>query len=63
MANLEVGCTRVTDIGLEHLRELSSLIELDLEGTQATDEGIENLREALPECVIFHGAPPFDEWP
>ena len=41
---LLLGNTQVTDAGLEHLRGLSQLQLLGLEGTQVTDAGLEHLK-------------------
>ena len=46
--------TQVTDVGLEHLKGLTSLRELLLFETQVTDEGVANLQRALPNCMITH---------
>ncbi len=45
--------TRVTDAGLEKLKYLNSLTELDLTGTAVTDEGVKVLQKALPKCKIL----------
>lgn len=42
----------ITDAGLEHLRGLSQLQELDCQWTKVTDGGIESLQQHLPECRI-----------
>jgi internalin A len=46
--------TKVTDSGLEHLKGLMRLKELDLSNTNVTDEGVKKLKKALPNCNIFH---------
>lgn len=42
----------VADVGLEHVKGLTNLQELDLRGTQVTEEGVKKLQEALPNCKI-----------
>jgi hypothetical protein len=42
----------VTDAGLEHLKSLASLKELELWDTQVTKEGLAKLKAALPNCKI-----------
>jgi len=37
--------TRITDAGLEHLKELQGLEVVDLSGTPITDEGLKHLKE------------------
>ena len=49
---LPLGFTKVTDRGLEHLKGLTRLKELDLYETETTVEGRNMLRNALPECAI-----------
>ena len=49
---LSLGFTKVTDRGLEHLKGLTRLKELDLYETETTVEGRNMLRNALPECAI-----------
>ena len=44
--------TSVTDAGLEHLKGLTKLKELDLESTNVTDAGVKKLQQALPNCKI-----------
>jgi len=39
-----------TDAGLEHLKGLTQLEQLWLDGTQVTDAGVEKLNQALPKC-------------
>jgi hypothetical protein len=46
-------CHQVTDAGLAHLRGLTGLQELDLEGCKrVTDAGLAALRKALPGCKV-----------
>jgi hypothetical protein len=42
----------ITDVGLTHLIEITSLRELFLLDTRVTDAGIERFRLALPSCVV-----------
>jgi hypothetical protein len=44
--------THVTDAGLEHLRPLTGLRNLDLKGTPVTDAGVANLLHALLDLNI-----------
>jgi len=43
-----VNCTRVTDDGLAHLKELSKLESLALWRTQVTGAGIAELKKPVP---------------
>jgi hypothetical protein len=49
---LLISCTEVSDAGLEYLRELSTLTDLDVVGTQVTYEGIQEFKSAHPECLV-----------
>jgi hypothetical protein len=49
---VEVYGTEVTDAVLEHLKGLSQLRWLFLDGTQVTDAGVKKLQQALPNCNI-----------
>ena len=44
--------TQVSDEGLDALREIPTLRELNLKGTQVTAEGVASLRDALTQCRI-----------
>ena len=44
--------TNITDAGLEHLKGLTNLEELDLRWTKVTDAGVAKLQQALPNCEI-----------
>ena len=46
--------TKVSDAGLEHLKGLTQLQQLDLNGTKVTDAGVKKLQQALPNCRIEH---------
>ena len=51
--------TRVTNAGLEALKELKSLREVDVRYSRATQAGVNALRAALPETqFVFVGAAP-----
>ncbi len=45
---------RITDAGLENLKGLNQLTEIDLLKTRVTDEGVNKLQQALPHCQIIH---------
>ena len=51
---MSLAGTGVTDAGLERLRELSKLEELDLTDTEVSDDGLKLLGEASPKCKIEH---------
>jgi hypothetical protein len=46
------GCSQITDAGVVHLVQISSLRELSLSETQVTQRGIEALRKALPKGLV-----------
>jgi hypothetical protein len=54
LTNLKVLCvgTAMTDAGLEHLKSLTNLFDLVIDGTEVTPEGVKKLQEALPDCEI-----------
>jgi Leucine-rich repeat (LRR) protein len=41
--------TDISDAGLAHLSELSSLTKIDVQGTKVTNEGAEKLMKSLPK--------------
>jgi hypothetical protein len=43
----------VSDAGLEHLKGLPSLTELDLRETQVSDAGVEALKAAIPGLRVY----------
>lgn len=49
---VDLGGTRVTDAGLEHLAGLKGLWKLRVTGTRVTDAGIKRLQQDLPNCEI-----------
>ena len=51
MANLS-KCTKITDAGLVHLKGMTGLSMLLLQGTKVTDAGVADLQKALPDCKI-----------
>jgi hypothetical protein len=52
LKTLDLNFTRVTDAGLAHLKGLTNLGEVGLEGTQVTDAGVRDLQQALPSLKI-----------
>ena len=46
--------TKVTDKGLEQLKELNSLKTLFLRGTKVTDDGVKDLKKSLPKLEVDH---------
>jgi hypothetical protein len=44
----------VTDAGLVHLKGLTKLRALKLNGTNVTAGGVKQLQQALPNCKIYH---------
>ncbi len=44
---------KITDAGLGHLRGLTHLQYLDIQGTAVTAEGVARLQQALPNCKII----------
>ena len=46
----------MTDTGLEHLKGLAQLRELNLGDTQVSDSGVSRLQQALPHCRIYRYA-------
>jgi hypothetical protein len=49
---LSLADTPITDAGLEHLKGLAVLADLDLSFTQTTNEGRKKLQDALPKLKI-----------
>ncbi len=50
--NLNLLSSDLTDNGLGHLQELSSLHTLDVRGTKVTKAGIEEFKRHVPICVV-----------
>ena len=50
--SVKLNNTKVTDAGLVHLKGLSKLQTLFLQGTKVTDAGVKKLQAALPKCRI-----------
>lgn len=46
------GNSSITDAGLEHLENLSNLINLGVAETNVSEEGVDRLQNALPRCNI-----------
>jgi hypothetical protein len=49
---MDLDGTRVSDAGLEQIRDLPRLESLVLTHTRVTDEGVNRLQKALPKCEI-----------
>jgi hypothetical protein len=52
--SLDLFGTNVTDAGLEPLKGLAELEELDVRGTKVTSKGAKILQQILPNCNIHH---------
>ena len=52
LEELRLHNPQVTDIGLDHLKDLASLKKLGLYNTQISDAGVMKIRQALPECEV-----------
>lgn len=52
IARLVLRGTKVTDAGLEHLRNVRGLTFVDLTATGVTGVGVEKLKKALPGCRV-----------
>lgn len=50
---LNLRDTQISDSGLEHLKGLTDLSDLDLSGTQITETQREVLKAALPRCDVY----------
>ena len=50
---VELAGSDLTDAGLEHLKTLPSLVELDVSATNVTRAGVESLQKALPNCKVL----------
>ncbi len=48
LQELSLNHTKLTDDGLERLRDVKSLKKLSIKGTEATDKGIAELKRACP---------------
>jgi eukaryotic-like serine/threonine-protein kinase len=57
LATIGVSDSDLTDAGLEDLKTLPSLKDLDVRGTKVTRAGIEALQKALPDCKILSEPP------
>ena len=53
MQCLDLRGTQVTDAGLAHLRELTTLDLLLLRNTEVSDAGVAELRRALPHTSVY----------
>jgi hypothetical protein len=45
-------CPKITDVGLEHVKDLGVFRVLDVKGTSVTDAGIKKLQQAVPTLRI-----------
>jgi hypothetical protein len=52
LERLYLGNTQVTDAGLDHLKPLVKLKQLDLYGDNVTDFGVKRLEKAIPGLTI-----------
>ena len=50
---LNLDGTRISDAGLAHLKELTKLSSLDINGSQVTEAGVRDLQQALPSLKIY----------
>jgi hypothetical protein len=46
------GCPKITDAGLEHVKNLGVFRVLDVKGTSVTKPGIKKLQQAVPTLRI-----------
>lgn len=51
---LHLSKSKVSDVGLDALGELTSLESLILHHTRVTDVGVERFRDRVPNCQITH---------
>lgn len=49
---LNLSGTQVTDDGLAHLHQLTTLTTVTLNNTRVTQQGVKDLQTALPDCEI-----------
>lgn len=52
LTSLQIGSSKITDAGIEHLKGLSKLATITISASGLTPEGIAALRTALPNCRI-----------
>ena len=50
---LDISRTKVTDVGLLELRDLTNLKTIYLYGTPVTDAGVFGLKEELPNLSVY----------
>ena len=50
---LNLANNRISDAGLEALKEMSGLLDLNLHGTEVTKNGLDSLSRALPRCTVI----------
>lgn len=53
LESLHMSHTRITNAGLQHLRPMTNLRFLYLEGTAVTDDAVIELQKNLPSCKII----------
>ena len=53
LENLGLDKTKITDAGLDALRQFAGLRELHVEKTKVTSQGLARLKDALPLCKFF----------
>jgi len=54
LGDLRPNFTKITDVGLMHLKGLKNLEKLVLTETNVTDAEVEKLQQALPKCQVYH---------
>jgi hypothetical protein len=58
LQELDIGGSLITDAGLEHLKPLTQLMQLNITNTQITQAGLDGFRKTHPGCTIV--GKPFD---
>ncbi len=53
LTRLTLTMTSISDAGVKHLSELTTLEELDLLDSKVTGEGVAKLKDKLPQCEIL----------
>lgn len=52
LTTLQIKSAKITDAGLAHLKNLTQLKELTLEGTKVTDPGVAEFQKAMPQIKL-----------